>query len=259
MTLNQRMRDWTDIRVWIIGASSGIGASLAHALYQRGARVVLSARRQDALQTVAADFDPTRCLVLPLDITSPDEIWRAEQSLYADWAGYDLVIVMAGDYVPMHAWDFDRSAATRVLAVNLQGPLNVMAPVLPRLLAQGRGGLALVSSAAGYRGLPKSLAYGPSKAALINLAESLYFDLAPRGIGVYVINPGFVHTPLTAKNDFEMPAVITSDEAAIEIIRGFARGDFEIHFPRRFTRVMKALRHLPYGWYFRLVARMTRG
>jgi NAD(P)-dependent dehydrogenase (short-subunit alcohol dehydrogenase family) len=210
------------------------------------------------LRAVAADFDPAKSCILPLDITSLEQVGRAEQSLCAQWAGYDLVIVMAGDYRPMHAWDFELGAVEHVLAVNLHGPLNVLAQVLPRLLAQRSGGLALVSSVAGYRGLPKSLAYGPSKAALINLAESLYFDLTPRGIGVYLINPGFVRTPLTAQNDFEMPALITADEAAAEIIRGFARGDFEIHFPRRFSRVMKLLRHLPYRWYFSLIARKTR-
>jgi short-subunit dehydrogenase len=120
---------------------------------------------------------------------------------------------------------------------------------------QGSGTLALVSSVAGYRGLPKSLVYGPTKAAIINLAEALYLDLRPRGIGVCVVNPGFVRTPLTAQNDFHMPALISPEEAAREIVAGLARGAFEIHFPRRFTRVLKLLRVLPYRWYFAAVRR----
>lgn len=258
MTLNTGIRDWAARRVWIIGASSGIGASLARALLARGARVAVSARRADALAALVADQDPSRTLVLPLDMTQPAEVAAAEARLASAWLGYDLVVVMAGDYTPMRAADFDLARARALLEVNLAGPLNVLAAVLPRLLAQGTGALALVSSVAGYRGLPRSLAYGPGKAALINLAESLYFDLHPRGIDVCVVNPGFVRTPLTAGNDFEMPALITAEDAATEIIAGFARGDFEIHFPRRFTRLMKLLRHLPYGLFFPLVAWRTR-
>jgi NAD(P)-dependent dehydrogenase (short-subunit alcohol dehydrogenase family) len=258
MALNVGIRDWTARRIWIIGASSGIGASLAQALLARGARVAVSARRADALTDLIGDRAPGDALALPLDITQPAEIVAAEASLASAWQGYDLVVVMAGDYTPMRAVDFDLARARALLDVNLSGPLNVLAAVVPRLLAQGNGALALVASVAGYRGLPRSLAYGPGKAALINLAESLYFDLHPRGIDVSVINPGFVRTPLTAGNDFEMPALITPEQAAAEILAGFARGDFEIHFPRRFTRLMKLLRHLPYAFYFPLIGWRTR-
>ncbi len=258
MSLNTPIRDWAAQRVWIIGASSGIGASLAQALHRLGARVALSARRVDALRAVNPGLPVERQLILPLDITQPASVCAAEEALCAAWGGYELVVVMAGDYVPMDAWNFARARADALLAVNLHGPLNVLAQILPRLRQQGYGGLALVSSVAGYCGLPKSLIYGASKAALINLAESLYFDLHPRGLAVYLVNPGFVRTPLTAQNDFAMPALITADEAAQEIIRGLARGDFELHFPRRFTRLMKLLRLLPYRWFFPLVMRKTQ-
>jgi len=140
--------------------------------------------------------------------------------------------------------------------------------LLPQLLRQARaaggkaggtagGHISLVSSVAGFRGLPKSLAYGPTKAALINLAETLYLDLAPEGLGISVINPGFVETPLTAGNDFHMPALITPEEAAEAILRGWQAGDFEIHFPKRFTLFLKGLRHLGYGAYFAAVRRST--
>jgi short-subunit dehydrogenase len=126
------------------------------------------------------------------------------------------------------------------------------------MVARRQGHISLVSSVAGFRGLPQSLAYGPTKAALIHLAETLYLDLQPQGLGVSVINPGFVDTPLTAGNDFHMPALMSPDEAAQAIVQGWAKGEFEIHFPKRFTRVMKLLRLLPYRLYFALVRRITR-
>jgi len=133
--------------------------------------------------------------------------------------------------------------------------------VVPALLQSAGAGrtphLSLVASVAGYRGLPRAMAYGPSKAALINFAETLYLDLAPRGVSVFLINPGFVATPLTARNDFEMPALISAEEAARRIIDGFASGRFEIHFPRRFTGVLKMLRMLPDRLYFHLISRRT--
>jgi short-subunit dehydrogenase len=115
----------------------------------------------------------------------------------------------------------------------------------------------VISSVAGFRGLPKSLAYGPTKAALTNLAENLYLDLEPLGLGVSVIHPGFVKTLLTAQNDFAMPALITPEQAAEAMVAGWAKGDFDIHFPKRFTRVMKLLRLLPYRAYFPAVRRAT--
>jgi short-subunit dehydrogenase len=142
--------------------------------------------------------------------------------------------------------------------VNTLGALQILDAVVPSMLQRASGHVSLISSVAGYRGLPLSLAYGPTKAALINLAESLYLDLQPHGIGVSLINPGFVDTPLTAQNQFQMPALITADEAAQAIVRGWQRGEFEIHFPKRFTRVMKLLRLLPYRAYFPLIQRLTR-
>jgi short-subunit dehydrogenase len=148
--------------------------------------------------------------------------------------------------------------------INYVGALHVLDAVLPALLSQaGRkpggsaGHISLVSSVAGFRGLPNSLAYGPTKAALINLAEALYLDLHELKIGVSVINPGFVETPLTAQNKFTMPALIKPEQAAAEILAGWGKGDFEIHFPKRFTRWLKLLRLLPYRWYFPAVRKIT--
>ena len=140
---------------------------------------------------------------------------------------------------------------------NYQGALNVLHAVLPAMRARARGHISLVASVAGYRGLPNSLAYGPTKAAMINLAENLYLDLQADGVAVSVVNPGFVQTPLTAKNSFSMPALISPAQAAQAMLHGWARGQFEIHFPRRFTLWMKLLRIMPQRWYFYLVAKAT--
>lgn len=254
--MNTPIRDWTGQRVWIIGASSGIGSALAAALLQRGARVAVSARRAEALQAVAAGHGEAR--VLAFDFTDDAAFARAGETLFKAWGGIDLVVFSAGAYAPMRAWQLDANDIDRLLAINLRAPMAAAARLIPQLLKQGSGALAFVSSVAGYRGLPKAAAYGPTKAALINFAETLYLDLAPRGLSVYLINPGFVATPMTAANDFEMPALISSQQAAEEIIAGFGRGSFEIHFPRRFTYWLKLLRLLPYSLYFALVKRFTR-
>ncbi len=254
--MNKPIREWAAQRVWIIGASSGIGAALALALLERGARVTLSARRADALHALAAGHPQAR--VLAFDVTDFSACDRAADELFDGGGGIDLVVFCAGAYAPMRAWELDRDGIDQLIDINLRAPMGLAACLIPRLLKQGGGALAFVSSVAGYRGLPKAAAYGPTKAALINFAETLYLDLAPRGVSVFLINPGFVATPMTAGNDFAMPALITPQQAAVEIIGGFARGDFEIHFPRRFTRWLRLLRILPYRLYFALVLRFTR-
>ncbi len=254
--MNKPIRDWAGQRVWIIGASSGIGAALATALWQRGALVAVSARRAGALQAVAAGHDNAR--VLAFDLNDNAAFAGACDDLFRHWGGVDLVVFSAGAYAPMRAWQLDANDIDRLLAINLRAPMAAAARLIPQLLKQGSGALAFVSSVAGYRGLPKAAAYGPTKAALINFAETLYLDLAPRGLSIYLINPGFVATPMTAANDFEMPALISPQQAADEIIAGFGRGSFEIHFPRRFTYWLKLLRMLPYSLYFALVKRFTR-
>ncbi len=254
--MNQPIRDWTAQRVWIIGASSGIGAALATQLLQRGAHVAVSARRAKELQALVAGHDEAR--VLAFDLNDRATLGRACDDLFKGWGGIDLVVFCAGAYAPMRAWQLDANDIDRVLDINLRAPMAAAARLIPTLLKQGSGALAFVSSVAGYRGLPKAAAYGPTKAALSNFAETLYLDLAPRGLSVFLINPGFVATPMTAANDFEMPALISPQQAAEEIIAGFARGSFESHFPRRFTHWLKLLRLLPYGLYFALVRRFTR-
>ena len=256
MPMNPALPAWRECAVWIIGASTGIGAATARMLLDAGARVALSARKADALAEVAGGSD--RAVVLPLDYTDSASVRAAWESLKQRWGRVDLVLVVAGTHQEMRAWELDEAAAMALLKTNLHGVIGTCSVVVPGLLTQGRGAIGIVASVAGYRGLPKALIYGASKAAVINFTESLYFDLEPKGIGVYLISPGFVKTPLTDNNDFKMPALISAEEAASEIVNGLRRGHFEIHFPKRFTRMLKLLQLLPYRWYFALVHRSTK-
>jgi NAD(P)-dependent dehydrogenase (short-subunit alcohol dehydrogenase family) len=255
MALNPRIPSWPGQRVWVIGASYGIGAALARRLINDGARVAMSARSRDLLDAIAEGNDAR---VEVLDVTDAASVAKAAHRILSAWGGIDLVLIVAGTHVEMRADTFDLARAKRLFDVNVIGVLNCLDAILPTLREQRRGGVAIVSSVAGYRGLPRALIYGPTKAALINLAESLYLDLSPHGIGVYLINPGFVDTPLTQKNDFKMPALMPVDEAARLTLEGIEDGEFEIHFPKRFTRVMRLLRNLPYPAYFAAVRRFTR-
>ena len=253
--MNDRIEDWSGKRVWLLGASSGIGAALGTLLLARGARVAFSARNAARLAELAGDDE--RTLVLPCDAADEASLHAAWEGLLAAWGGIDVALYVAGDYLPMRAWQLDAARARQMIAVNFGGAVSFAACVVPQLLRQGSGQIGFVASVAGYRGLPKSLIYGPTKAALINFAEALYLDLEPKGIGVRVINPGFVATPLTARNDFAMPALLTPEEAAQQTIAGFASGAFEIHYPKRFTLVLKVLAHLPYRVYFPLIRRFA--
>ena len=167
----------------------------------------------------------------------------------------DLAILGAGTYSPVAVDSFDPAVFERTMAANYVGVVNCLAALLPRMLERKSGHLAWIASVAGYRGLPKAAAYGPSKAALINLAECLKPELMVVGVTVSVINPGFVETPLTAQNDFAMPFLMQAPEAARLTIEGLVRRRFEIAYPWRFVAILKVARVLPYALYFWLVRR----
>ena len=259
MALNPRIPDWAGRTVWLVGASSGIGRATAALLHARGAQVVVSARSAAALRQFSDEHPGSEAVAV--DATDRDAVRAAAAGIVAARGRIDLAVYCAGTYSAMRATEFDLEVALRHQQVNYVGALVLLDAVLPQLLKQaaaGEGGhLSLVSSVAGYRGLPQSLAYGPTKAALINLAETLYLDLHPRGLGVSVVNPGFVATPLTAQNAFRMPALISPERAAAEIVRGWQRGEFEIHFPKRFTHLLKAMSYLSDGLYFAAIRRAT--
>ena len=265
-----KAEDWLGLRVWVIGASTGIGAALAQQLSELGASLALSARGFDSLNQVAdrcrhrhEGNDP---LVIPFDACHVRETESATAQIQERWGGVDLIIYNAGTYQAMRIDTLSAKGSAQSLQVNLIAPIGITATTLPLLLMpppDGRPrGFAFVASVAGYRGLPRALSYGPGKAGLISFAESLWIDLNGLGLNTWVINPGFVRTRLTAQNTFEMPALIEPEAAARSIIQGFAQGSFEIHFPKRFTCFMKFLRLLPISWYLRLtrtlVPRLTR-
>jgi NAD(P)-dependent dehydrogenase (short-subunit alcohol dehydrogenase family) len=252
--LNPPLSEWLGKTVWLLGASSGIGEATAHALHRLGARVVVSARQGPLLAQFVADHDGSRALTL--DVTDAQAVQQAAQTLLA--AGpLDCVVYCVGHYQAMRADAMDLADMKRHMDINYLGALNVLNAVLPTMRAARQGHISLVGSVAGYVGLPNSLAYGPTKAALINLTEALYLDLHPLGIGVSLISPGFVQTPLTANNHFDMPALLTPAQAADAIVSGWAKGRFEIHFPKRFTLWLKALRLLPYRAQLYLVSKVA--
>lgn len=246
-------------RIWITGASSGIGRAVALAYAGAGATVAVSARSAAALAALAAEPAAAgRIHPFAVDVTDRaamvETVARIEQAL----GPIELAILNAGTHEPVDARRFDAAVFDRLIAVNLTGTVNGLNAILPRLVARRAGHVALVASVAGYAGLPTAAAYGATKAAMINLAEALKFDLDPVGVRVSLVNPGFVRTPLTDQNPFAMPALMEVDDAARALVRGLARGGFEVTFPRRFTWVMKLVGLLPYRLYFPLMARITR-
>ena len=254
MPYNLPINDWRGKTVWLVGASSGIGRATAHALHVVGAKVIVSARNQQALDTFAVEHPGAT--VLAMDAADAASVEAAAQTVLST-GQLDLVLYCAGYYKEMRATQFDLANMLRHNQVNYVGALYVLGAVLPHFLARKSGHISLVSSVAGYRGLPQGLAYGPTKAALINLAETLYVDLKDSHIGVSLICPGFVETPLTAQNKFSMPGLIKPEQAAADILRGWANGQFEIHFPKRFTLFMKALALLPAALYFPVIRKFT--
>ena len=242
--------------VWIIGASTGLGAALTGLLADAGCLVSISARSREKLDTLADTS--TSSPAYPLDVTSAEDVASAHTRIAQDRGPVDLVVFSAGIYRPMSAESFDLESFTAQVKTNLLGAANLLNAILPPILERGAGKIAIVASVAAYRGLPLAVAYGPTKAALNNLCEALRFDLEPRGIDIQVINPGFVETPLTAQNEFRMPHLMPVDKAARKLMRGLASKRFEVTFPWQFTLQLKLLRVLPRPLYYWLVKRSTK-
>ncbi len=240
-------------RIWIIGASDGIGAALARRWAGAGARLILSARSGDRLAALAKGLGSGH-IVLPLDVSDRASLEAAAGTI-AQTGPLDRVVHLAAMYDPGKIADLDPETAAQIVRVNLTGSFHV-AQVAPALLRDG-GQLALCGSVAGYVGLPQGQIYSATKAGVINLAESLRAELAGR-VDVRLISPGFVDTRLTRRNDFRMPAMVSPDEAATAIVAGLNTRRFEVHFPRRFTTAMKFLRVLPYWAALPLTGRLAR-
>ncbi|WP_112941483.1 MULTISPECIES: SDR family NAD(P)-dependent oxidoreductase [unclassified Rhizobium] len=244
---------------WISGASSGIGRALALKLASEGYKVAVTARDHEKLAELQSEANGLAgsIIVLDGDVTNPEDMEHVLASIEYEHGALALAVFNAGVYLPVHAEELRREDFEQSFAVNLQGVVNCLVPAVRHMKHKGQGQIAIVSSVTGYGGLPTGAAYGATKAALINMAESLKFDLDKMGIRIQLINPGFVDTPATRKNEFPMPSLIPVDEAAAEIYAGLKSKNFEITFPKRFTYTLKALNLLPYSLYFWLVNRAT--
>jgi short-subunit dehydrogenase len=247
-------------RVWVTGASSGIGEAVSAALSAAGAWVALTARRQDRLEQMAAPWrrGGREVLVAQADVTDRDAVLAAARRIEEAWGGIDLAVFNAGVGKRMRWAEFDARDFVEIFRVNVFGVMYGVEAVLPGMLRRRAGRIATVASLAGYRGGPTLAGYGSSKAALIHATDSLRFDLAPHGVGVTLINPGYVRTPLTATNQYWMPGLMDADRAAAIIVRGLRRDRKEIHFPARFSWTLKVLRALPFPIYERIVTAAVR-
>lgn len=239
---------------WIIGGGSGIGAAVAKRLADAGWTVAISGRRVERLAEVAAgrNIHP-----YPLDVTDPAAVTATISKIAADLGSIDLTIYGAAAWQPMNVGDYDFDQFQTVVDTNLMGVIRLANPLIAQLERQGGGQFAVIASVAGYFGLPRSAAYSATKAALINLLETMRTELAPRNIIVRMIAPGFVKSELTDRNDFPMPFLMETDDAAKRIVDGLTGSTrFEIAFPKRMVWLMKTIRFLPYPLFFWLTKKM---
>ena len=241
---------------FITGVSAGIGAALCHKLLNSGHRVTGIARRQSRLDAIAAEH--SGFLGIACDVTDADALASAITRAEETHGEINTAVLNAGVYTPQNGAAPELDVFRRHMEVNYMGVVNAITPIIPKMVARRAGHLVIMASVSGWIGLPKAAAYGPTKAALISLAESLWFDLNPKGVKIQVVCPGFVDTEATAVNDFEMPGLMTPDAAANALLDGMARNDFEISFPKSFTRMMRMLKHLPYSTFFKLVRKRTQ-
>lgn len=242
--------------IWITGASSGIGEALSYGLAQHGAQLVLTARRKEKLDQISQNIQQQynlNPLVLPADVTDLTQLEAASKEMQANVGLPDIVIANAGSHVFSRPLEFDAREYRAIMDLNFGGMLNTFHTVLPAMLERGTGHLVGMASLAGYRGLPRAAAYGASKAAMIHFLESIYFHLEPKNIIVTTVNPGFVKTPLTDKNDFAMPFLMSSEDAARVIIDGVRREKRVVAFPYLFSCTLALLRIIPFPVYKFLV------
>ncbi|MDI3335572.1 SDR family NAD(P)-dependent oxidoreductase [Defluviimonas aestuarii] len=224
---------------WLIGASEGLGRALAMKLDREGARLILSARDEGRLTTLASDLTAAR--VIAFDVTDREAVQRAVRAV----GPVDGIIYNAGAYTPMRATDWDTDAAQTMCDVNFIGAMRVLGEVVPQMVRAGRGDITLIGSLAGYRGLPAAIGYGASKAALVSLAETMRHDLRGTGVVVRLVNPGFIKTRLTEKNSFRMPMIMSPEAAAERVARAMRSNRFRTDFPAPFSWLMKSLVFLP--------------
>ena len=241
------MREWSGKRYWLVGASQGLGRAVAHELSKTGVELILSARNEDELNALADEL-PGKAQVVPVDVSDAESVAKA-----AEAAGtIDGMVFLAGLYWPLKASEFDGEKVATMLDVNLTGAARVLGHVLPPMIERNAGHIVLTGSRSGFRGLPSANGYGASKAGIMSLAETLYADLRTSGIDVQLINPGFIKTRLTDKNDFTMPFIMEPEEAARLFVDHMQGDDFARNFPRHFGALFRLSQFLPDWIYYRL-------
>ncbi len=240
------MRDLAGKRYWLIGASEGLGRALVDDLDAAGASLVLSARNQTRLLEIASRMRDAE--VVPVDVTDPKSVSKAARSV----GEIDGVIYCVGAYEPMKATEWSADAATLMAEVNFVGALHVLGQVVPAFVKKNAGHIVLIGSLSGFRGLPGAIGYGASKAALMHLAENLRIDLRETDINVQVVNPGFIRTRLSGKNDFAMPQIMESEDAAARVIKAMKGRRFSTSFPAPFSWLFTLGRYLPLGLFHRI-------
>ena len=243
--------------IWITGASTGIGKAVAIKFSNKGWNVAISARRENLLKEISDNNE--NILSFPLDVTDKYNCKEVFKKIKNRFENIDICFFSTGTWNPKKEKDIDVEQIEDVFNVNFFGTLNCIKAVEEHFKNKKMGTISIVSSIAGYRGLPNSTGYGPSKSALNNLAESLYFDFKRSNVRICLISPGFIKTPMTDKNDFKMPFLKTTEYAAEKIYDGLInKNDFEIHFPKSLTIILKMLSFIPSKMYFSLVGKMTK-
>ncbi len=243
-------------KIWITGASSGIGKALAEKFAHEGWKVAISARRQEILKDMAKNEN---MFSYPLDVTNQKQIADVFEKIIKDFENIDLCVFSSGTYDPKLEQEINIEQSKFVMETNYFGVLYCIKSVEKYFKEKKAGHISIVSSIAAYRGLPNSSGYGPSKAALTNLTESLYFDFKKHNVRISLVSPGFIKTPLTDKNDFSMPFIKSPEFAADKMFKGLTKKKaFEIHFPKALTLLLKFLRILPYKVYLFLINKSVK-
>ena len=243
-------------KIWITGASSGIGKALSEKFALEGWKVAVSARRKEILDDMASNENISS---YPLDVTNQDQVNSISSKIINDFGGLDLCVFSSGTYDPKLEQEINIKQNKFVMETNFFGVLYCIKSIEKYFKDKRNGHISIVSSIAAYRGLPNSSGYGPSKAALTNLSESLYFDFKKHNVRISLISPGFIRTPLTDKNEFPMPFIKTPKFAAEKMFNGLTKTkSFEIHFPKELTLLLKLLRILPYRMYLFLIDKFVK-
>ena len=243
--------------IWITGGSTGIGKALAIKFANEGWNVAISARRENLLKEISDENE--NIYGYPLDVTDKSKCKEVFEKIKNKFQNVDICFFSTGTWNPKKEKDIDLEQIENVFKINFFGTLNSIKTVEEYFKNKKEGMITIVSSIAGYRGLPNSTGYGPSKSALNNLAESLYFDFERFNVRVCLVSPGFIKTPMTDKNDFKMPFLKTTEYAAEKIYDGLINKNiFEIHFPKSLTLILKILSFLPSKIYFGLIGKMTK-